>query len=105
DRPGGSTMNRRRFLGFLAGTTAALATTRVASAQSRPAGRWAPSDVPPPAAPVARTATAGLAGLAPGVTPTEVRIGMSAALKATASGLGTELYRGAQASYDEVTLR
>jgi len=98
-------MNRRRFLGFLAGTTAALATTRAASAQSRPAGRWAPSEVPPPAAPVARTATAGLAGLAPGVTPTEVRIGMSAALKGTASGLGTELYRGAQAYYDEVNLR
>src|SRR5882762_8320586 len=98
-------MNRRRFLGFLAGTTAALATTRAASAQSRPAGRWAPSEVPPPAAPVARTATAGLAGLAPGVTPTEVRIGMSAALKGTQAGLGTEFYRGAQAYYEEINAR
>ncbi len=97
-------MNRRRFLGFLAGTTAALATTRAASAQSRPTGRWAPSDVPP-AAPVPRPTSLGLGGSVPGVTATEVRIGMSAALKGTAGGLGTELYRGAQAYYDEVNLR
>jgi ABC-type branched-subunit amino acid transport system substrate-binding protein len=39
---------------------------------------------------------------APGVTLREVRIGMSAAFKGTAAGLGTELYRGAQAYYAEV---
>jgi ABC-type branched-subunit amino acid transport system substrate-binding protein len=36
------------------------------------------------------------------VTAREIRIGMSAAFKGTAGGLGTELYRGAQAYYDEV---
>src|SRR5207253_1418899 len=103
-RPGGSAMNRRRFLGFLAGTTAALATTRGASAQSRPAGRWAPSDVPP-AAPVPRPTSLGLGGSALGVSATEVRIGMSGALKGTAGGLGTAPYRGAPAAYDGVNLR
>ena len=42
---------------------------------------------------------------APGVTAREIRIGMSAAFKGTAGGLGTELYRGAQAYYDEVNVR
>jgi ABC-type branched-subunit amino acid transport system substrate-binding protein len=36
------------------------------------------------------------------VTAKEIRIGMSAAFKGTAAGLGTEFYRGAQACYDEV---
>ena len=44
-------------------------------------------------------------GSAPGVTPTEIRIGMSAAFKGSAAGLGTELYRGAQAYYTEVNAR
>lgn len=39
---------------------------------------------------------------APGVSPREIKIGTSAAFKATAAGLGTELYRGAQAYYNEV---
>ncbi len=39
---------------------------------------------------------------APGVTEREIRIGMSAAFRGTAGGLGTELYRGAQAWYSEV---
>jgi ABC-type branched-subunit amino acid transport system substrate-binding protein len=42
---------------------------------------------------------------APGVTPRQIRIGMSAAFKGTAAGLGTELYRGAQAYYEEVNER
>ena len=42
---------------------------------------------------------------APGVTTREIRIGMTAAFKGTAAGLGTELYRGAQAYYAEVNAR
>jgi branched-chain amino acid transport system substrate-binding protein len=86
-------MNRRRFLGFLAGTTAALATARSASAQPRV-----------PAAPVAPR-PAPLLGPAPGVSASEVRVGMSAAFRGSAAGLGTEFYRGAQAYYDETNLR
>jgi ABC-type branched-subunit amino acid transport system substrate-binding protein len=39
------------------------------------------------------------------VSATEVRIGMSAAIKGAQAGLGTELYRGAQAYYEEINLR
>ena len=45
------------------------------------------------------------AASAPGVSAREVRIGMSAAFKGTAAGLGAELYRGAQAYFDEVNSR
>lgn len=37
--------------------------------------------------------------------PNEIRIGMSAAFRGTAAGLGIELYRGAQAYYSEVNAR
>jgi ABC-type branched-subunit amino acid transport system substrate-binding protein len=37
--------------------------------------------------------------------PNEIRIGMSAAFRGTAAGLGTELYRGAHAYYSEVNAR
>ena len=86
-------MNRRRFLGFLAGSTAALATARAVSAQPRG-----------PAVPVAPRPLA-TGGPAPGVSASEIRIGMSAAFRGTAAGLGTEFYRGAQAYYDETNLR
>jgi branched-chain amino acid transport system substrate-binding protein len=42
---------------------------------------------------------------APGVMEREIKIGMSAAFKGTAGGLGTELYRGAHAYYSEVNAR
>jgi branched-chain amino acid transport system substrate-binding protein len=42
---------------------------------------------------------------APGVGPREIRVGMSAAFKGTAAGLGTELYLGTQAYFDEVNSR
>ena len=45
------------------------------------------------------------AASAPGVSAREIRIGMSAAFKGTAAGLGTEFYRGAQVVYDEVNSR
>jgi len=35
----------------------------------------------------------------------EIRIGMSAAFRGTAAGLGTELYRGASAYYSEINAR
>lgn len=41
----------------------------------------------------------------PGITAREIRVGMSAAFKGTAAGLGTEFFRGAQAYYDEVNSR
>jgi len=40
-----------------------------------------------------------------GVSSEAIKIGMSAAFKGTAGGLGTELYRGAQAYYNEVNAR
>ncbi len=57
--------------------------------------------------------SAGLAGgflsasvtRAQSVVSNEIRIGMSAAFRGTAAGLGTELYRGAQAYYGEINAR
>jgi ABC-type branched-subunit amino acid transport system substrate-binding protein len=57
--------------------------------------------------------TAGVAGgvlaesaaAAQGPAANEIRIGMSAAFRGAAAGLGTELYRGAQAYYNEVNAR
>ncbi|HEU4369691.1 MAG TPA: ABC transporter substrate-binding protein [Methylomirabilota bacterium] len=63
-----------------------------AEAPSRPAPtKWVSAETP--------------SASAPGVTTREIRIGMSAAFKGTAAGLGTEFYRGAQAYYDEVNAR
>jgi branched-chain amino acid transport system substrate-binding protein len=86
-------MNRRTVLRVLAAglLPGGLGRPAVATAQttpSRPSTKWMP--VEPPSA------------SAPGVTTREIRIGMSAAFKGTAAGLGTEFYRGAQAYYDEV---
>ncbi len=39
------------------------------------------------------------------VASNEIRIGMSAAFRGAAAGLGTELYRGAQAYYNEINAR
>jgi branched-chain amino acid transport system substrate-binding protein len=75
-------VNRRAFLGIVAGSlTAPLVPGRAARAQS--------------------PAQSG----ASGVTAQEIRIGMSAAFRGTAAGLGTELYRGAEAYYREVNAR
>jgi branched-chain amino acid transport system substrate-binding protein len=97
-------MERRTVLRLLstAALSGALGRAAVAAAQSapRPAGatKWVPAGEPPV------TGATPMAS-APGVTAREIRIGMSAAFKGTAGGLGTELYRGAQAYYDEVNLR
>jgi branched-chain amino acid transport system substrate-binding protein len=89
-------MKRRAFLrvglGMLGGG-ALLAPAHVASPQTPGAfGRTQASTELPGAS-------------APGVTPREIRIGMSAAFKGTAAGLGTEFYRGAQACYSDLNAR
>ncbi|HEY7037250.1 MAG TPA: ABC transporter substrate-binding protein [Methylomirabilota bacterium] len=55
----------------------------------------------------AALASRALPGAAPGAAgaPNEIRIGMSAAFRGTAAGLGIELYRGAQAYYSEINAR
>jgi branched-chain amino acid transport system substrate-binding protein len=90
-------MNRRHFLGMMAGSLAPGFTgASRAWAQSRPGGR-----VPPPEPPSARAA-GGAVDAQPGITLNDVRIGMSAAFRGTAAGLGAEFYRGAQAYYNDV---
>ncbi len=92
-------MKRREFLGVLSGGVAggllggaASASAQGVALQGRGAARAAaPSDAPPTGV--------------PGVAPREIKIGMSAAFKGTAAGLGIELYRGAQACYSEVNAR
>ncbi len=84
-------MRRRRFLSVMAGSII-LAGTRAAAGQtgrSRPAGPEGRVGGQP----------------APGVSAHDVRIGMSAAFRGTAAGLGAEFYRGAQACYAEVNAR
>jgi len=55
-----------------------------------------------PGEPTPGRAAAAAAEAAPGVTVNDVRVGMSAAFRGTAAGLGTEFYRGAQAYYNDV---
>ncbi|HKB27386.1 MAG TPA: ABC transporter substrate-binding protein [Methylomirabilota bacterium] len=53
----------------------------------------------------AETPGRGGTASAPGVTGRDIKIGVSAAFKGPSAGLGTELYRGAQALYTEVNAR
>jgi branched-chain amino acid transport system substrate-binding protein len=95
-------MERRTMLKLLstAALSGALARAAAAAAQSAtsrpPSSKWVPADGAP------AVGTAAPVSSAPGVTAREIRIGMSAAFRGTAAGLGTEFYRGAQAYYDEV---
>src|SRR5262252_2365968 len=84
-------MNRRRFLGL-----ASLVVTAVP--------RRARAQVAAPARPGAKPAEAPSAS-APGVSARDVKIGMSAAFKGPAAGLGTELWRGASAYFSEMNAR
>ena len=89
-------MKRRTVLRLLSAALlpAGLGRPAVAAAQpasSRPPTKWVPAEA--------------ASASAPGVTSREIRIGMSAAFKGTAAGLGTEFYRGAQAYYDDVNAR
>jgi len=87
-------MNRRRFLGL-----ASLVVTAVP--------RHARAQVAAPARPGAKPAPAAEApsASAPGVSARDVKIGMSAAFKGPAAGLGTELWRGASAYFSEMNAR
>ncbi|HEV8677006.1 MAG TPA: ABC transporter substrate-binding protein [Methylomirabilota bacterium] len=93
-------MERRRFLAIVSGGAAGglLGNRREAWGQgpAAPATTGAPKPPPSTESPIAS---------APGVTPREVKIGMSAALMGVTAGLGTELYRGAQGYYQEVNAR
>jgi ABC-type branched-subunit amino acid transport system substrate-binding protein len=91
-------MQRRTVLRLLSaaallpGTLGRAAGAAAQTAPSRPAPtKWIPVEAP--------------SASAPGVTGKEIRIGMSAAFKGTAAGLGTEFYRGAQAYYEEINAR
>jgi len=88
-------MKRRAVIRLLSAAlvSGALGRATGAAAQAAPRSptKWVPIEAP--------------SASAPGVTTREVRIGMSAAFKGTAAGLGTEFYRGAQAYYDEVNAR
>ena len=81
-------MERRRFLHLIAGgvTGAVLAD---GSEAARARGESSPQTSAPRLAVASRT----------------IKIGMSAAFTGTAAALGTELYRGAQAYYDEINDR
>jgi ABC-type branched-subunit amino acid transport system substrate-binding protein len=91
-------MKRREFLGLVSGGVAAGVLSGGAAARAQGPVRGGA------ASRVAATIEPPAAG-APGVTAREIRIGMSAAFRGTAGGLGIELYRGAQACYDEVNER
>lgn len=99
-------MQRRTVLRLLSSAvlSGALGRASVAAAQSAPRApgtRWVPAQ----GAAASPGAVPAPAPSVPGVTAREIRIGMSAAFKGTAAGLGTEFYRGAQAYYDEVNAR
>lgn len=93
-------MERRAFLGVV---SRGLAGGFVlgAGAAARAQGTAAPAAGPGPKAPAPEAPV----GNAPGVGAKEIRIGMSAAFKGASAGLGTELYRGAQAYYNEINAR
>src|SRR5262249_40300658 len=82
----------------------ALGRAARAGAQTAAPHRPPTKGLSPEGAPAGVSGEAATAS-APGVTPREIRIGMSAAFKGTAAGLGTEFYRGAQAHYDEGNAR
>jgi branched-chain amino acid transport system substrate-binding protein len=89
-------MKRRTVLRLLSAALlpGGLGRPAVAIAQATSSARptkWVPAETP--------------GSGAPGISAREIRIGMSAAFKGTAAGLGTEFYRGAQAYYDEVNAR
>ncbi len=94
-------MNRRRFLGLASGV---LAGGGIFGAGDRSWGQAGSS--PRPGAKTAATPpTEAPTASAPGVSARDVKIGMSAAFKGPAAGLGTELWRGATAYFSEINAR
>jgi ABC-type branched-subunit amino acid transport system substrate-binding protein len=103
-------MNRRRFFRLAAGRLAAASLASGALAAGGIVGSreraWAQAGAP--AQPGGKTAPAvpePLTASAPGVSARDVKIGMSAAFKGPAAGLGTELWRGATAYFSEINAR
>jgi branched-chain amino acid transport system substrate-binding protein len=94
-------MKRREFLRVLSGGVAGGSIVGAGAAAWGQAPRGGAPARPAPAAAASEPATAS----APGVTAREIRIGSSAVFKGKTAGLGTELYRGAQAYYNEVNAR
>src|SRR5688572_19680862 len=93
-REGGVSMQRRMVVKILSGALAGVLFPRE---PAWPQARTAPGS--------RETGTEPRGASAPGVTPRDIRIGMSAAFKGTSAGLGTEFYRGAQACYAEINAR
>lgn len=91
-------MNRRRFLGLVSGFFAGGGILGAGRSWAQP-GRAMPPGAKP--APPAEAPTAS----APGVSARDIKIGMSAAFKGPAAGLGTELWRGATAYFTEINAR
>jgi branched-chain amino acid transport system substrate-binding protein len=87
-------MKRRAFLGVLSAGLAGRVLSGTAARAQSPAGRPL---APAKGLPADGTAASGSTG--------DVRIGMSAAFRGSAAGLGIELYRGAQAYYSEINAR
>jgi len=87
-------MNRRRFLGL-----ASLVMTAIPRGVRAQLATPARPGAKPASSPEAPTASA------PGVSARDVKIGMSAAFKGPAAGLGTELWRGASAYFSEMNAR
>ena len=90
-------MRRRTVLRLLSsallpGALGHVAVARAADPRTNAPTKWIPPIDTPGAS-------------APGVSAADVRVGMSAAFKGTAAGLGTEFYRGAQAYYEEINAR
>ncbi len=94
-------MNRRRFLGLASGV---LAGGGIFGAGDRSWGQ-AGSSPRPGAKTAAAPPTEAPTASAPGVSARDVKIGMSAAFKGPAAGLGTELWRGATAYFSEINAR
>ncbi len=97
-------MDRRQFFSVLTGGIAGGLLLRDGAAAWGQDATSAPGVAPGggtggPRGPAAKVVVETPTASAPGVTAREVKIGMSAAFKGAAAGLGTELYRGAQAYY------
>src|SRR6266487_3947308 len=94
-------MNRRRFLGLASGALAGGGIFGGGERSWAQAGSSPRSGAKTAAAPPTEAPTAS----APGVSARDVKIGMSAAFKGPAAGLGTELWRGATAYFSEINAR
>jgi len=92
-------MERRRFLRVLTRGIAGGALLRDSVTA------WAQDPAPPKSGAATKYTGEVSTASAPGVTPEAIKVGMSAAFKGTAAGLGTEFYRGAQAYYNEINAR